>query len=190
MTPDVASKKHVGVLEQAGLVVTKKVGQRADVQAWPASDWRKRRPWIEHFECQLWAARFDALDKVVADHRNVKEKASGQKKRYCHTKVEQTSDRELVVTRTFRRPRAHRVRRLGPRQNCSSQWWAPKSIGVHACAICEMDVRTGGGYICIGFAPGAAEQRHEVFRQPYLRSGAERAACVWTNEDQARHRTP
>src|SRR5919112_521384 len=56
-------KKHVAVLERAGLVTTQKVGRvrtcrlglrRLDEEA----------AWIER-DRQLWAARFDELDKVV-----------------------------------------------------------------------------------------------------------------------------
>ncbi len=36
-------KKHVGVLEQAGLVITEKVGSRSDLQNRPASTGGKRR---------------------------------------------------------------------------------------------------------------------------------------------------
>ena len=58
-------KKHVGVLEQAGLVTTEKVGRvrtcrlglrRLDDEA----------AWIERYR-QLWTTRFDALDEVVAE---------------------------------------------------------------------------------------------------------------------------
>jgi DNA-binding transcriptional ArsR family regulator len=71
-------KKHVGVLEQAGLVTTEKVGRvrtcklglrRLDEEA----------AWIDRHR-QLWKARFDALDKVI-DELQRKEKVDGQKKR-------------------------------------------------------------------------------------------------------------
>ncbi|MEQ1524096.1 MAG: ArsR family transcriptional regulator, partial [Aestuariivirga sp.] len=71
-------KKHVGVLERAGLVTTEKVGRvrtcklglrRLDEEA----------AWIERHR-QLWDARFDALDKVIGELQR-KEKADGQKKR-------------------------------------------------------------------------------------------------------------
>ena len=71
-------KKHVGVLEQAGLVTTEKVGRvrtcklglrRLDEEA----------AWIERYR-QLWDARFDELDKVIAEQKQ-KEKVDGRKKR-------------------------------------------------------------------------------------------------------------
>ncbi len=71
-------KKHVGVLEQAGLVTTKKIGRvrtcrlgqrRLDQEA----------EWIERYR-QLWAERFDELDKIVEELKQ-KEKTHGQKKR-------------------------------------------------------------------------------------------------------------
>ena len=71
-------KKHVGVLEQAGLVTTAKVGRvrtcrlglrRLDEEA----------AWIERYR-QLWDARFDELDKVVEELKR-KEKVDGRKKR-------------------------------------------------------------------------------------------------------------
>jgi len=70
-------KKHVGVLEQAGLVATAKVGRvrtcrlglrRLDQEA----------AWIERHR-QLWEARFDELDKVVEELQR-KEKVDGRQK--------------------------------------------------------------------------------------------------------------
>jgi DNA-binding transcriptional ArsR family regulator len=58
-------KKHVGVLEQAGLVTTKKVGRvrtcrlgRRRLEAVTA--------WIDRYH-QFWDARFDELDEVVEE---------------------------------------------------------------------------------------------------------------------------
>ena len=71
-------KKHVSVLEQAGLVVTRKVGRvrtcrlgRRGLEAEAA--------WIEKRR-RLWEARFDELEKVVEDMKH-KEKADGRKRR-------------------------------------------------------------------------------------------------------------
>jgi DNA-binding transcriptional ArsR family regulator len=70
-------KKHVGVLEQAGLITTEKVGRvrtcklglrRLDEEA----------AWIERYR-QLWDARVDELDKVV-DELKRKEKVDGRRK--------------------------------------------------------------------------------------------------------------
>ena len=58
-------KKHVGVLEQAGLVTTEKVGRVRTCRLGP-SRLEEEAAWIEGRR-QLWGARFDALDQVVAD---------------------------------------------------------------------------------------------------------------------------
>jgi len=65
-------KKHVGVLEQAGLVTTEKVGRVRTCKL------GSRR--LEEETAQLWDARFDELDKVVAELKR-KEKVDGRKKR-------------------------------------------------------------------------------------------------------------
>ena len=56
-------KKHVGVLEQAGLVVTQKVG-RVRTCRLGSRDLEQEAAWLERHR-RLWAARFDALDTVV-----------------------------------------------------------------------------------------------------------------------------
>jgi DNA-binding transcriptional ArsR family regulator len=58
-------KKHVGVLEQAGFVATRKVG-RVRTCTLGLRRLEEEAAWIEAYR-QVWAARFDALDKVVAD---------------------------------------------------------------------------------------------------------------------------
>ena len=71
-------KKHVGVLEQAGLITTEKIG-RVRTCRLGLRGLDEEAAWIEQRR-QLWDARFDALDRVVEDMKR-KEKASGQKKR-------------------------------------------------------------------------------------------------------------
>ena len=71
-------KKHVGVLEQAGLVATQKVG-RVRTCKLGLRRLEEEAAWIERHR-QLWDARFDALDKIVED-LNRKEKVDGRKKR-------------------------------------------------------------------------------------------------------------
>jgi DNA-binding transcriptional ArsR family regulator len=71
-------KKHVGVLEQAGLVTTRKVG-RVRTCKLGLRRLEEEAAWIEGYR-QLWAARFDALDKLVEELKQ-KEKADGRKKR-------------------------------------------------------------------------------------------------------------
>lgn len=70
-------KKHVGVLEQAGLVTTQKVG-RVRVCRLGRLDLEQEAAWIDGHR-RLWDARFDALDKVVEDLKH-KEKADGHKR--------------------------------------------------------------------------------------------------------------
>ena len=71
-------KKHVGVLEQAGLVTTEKVG-RVRTCKLGSCRLQEEAAWIERYR-QLWAARFDALDKVVEELKQ-KEMVDGRKKR-------------------------------------------------------------------------------------------------------------
>ena len=71
-------KKHVGVLEQAGLVTTQKLGRvrtcRLGLRAL-----EEEAAWIERYR-RHWAARFDELDKLVEELKQ-KEKTDGRKKK-------------------------------------------------------------------------------------------------------------
>src|SRR6187399_1116767 len=71
-------RKHVGVLEQAGLVITEKVG-RVRTCKLGVRRLEEEAAWIESYR-QLWDARFDELDKVVEELKR-KEKIDGRKKR-------------------------------------------------------------------------------------------------------------
>ena len=71
-------KKHVGVLERAGLVTTEKVG-RVRTCKLGLRGLHEEAAWIERYR-QLWSARFDELDSVVEELK-LKEKANGRKKR-------------------------------------------------------------------------------------------------------------
>ena len=71
-------KKHVGVLEGAGLVTTEKIG-RVRTCRLGASRLDEEVAWLERYR-QLWAARFDALDEVIRDLQQ-EEKADGRRKR-------------------------------------------------------------------------------------------------------------
>jgi len=71
-------KKHVGVLEQAGLVTTAKVG-RVRTCTLGLRRLEQEAAWIERHR-QRWEARFDELDAVVEELKR-KEKADGRKKR-------------------------------------------------------------------------------------------------------------
>jgi DNA-binding transcriptional ArsR family regulator len=70
-------KKHVGVLERAGLVSTEKVGRVRTCKLGPRR-LEDETAWIEWYR-QLWDARFDALDQVVEELKR-KEKVDGRKK--------------------------------------------------------------------------------------------------------------
>ena len=71
-------KKHVSVLEQAGLVTTEKVG-RVRTCKLGLRRLEEEAAWIERYR-QLWDARFEELDNVVEELK-LKEKADGRKKR-------------------------------------------------------------------------------------------------------------
>ena len=58
-------KKHVGVLERAGLVATEKVGRVRTCKLGPRR-LAEETAWIEEYR-QMWAARFDALDTIIAE---------------------------------------------------------------------------------------------------------------------------
>lgn len=58
-------KKHVVVLEQAGLVTTEKVGRVRTCKLGPRR-LEAETAWMEMIR-QLWDARFDELENVVAD---------------------------------------------------------------------------------------------------------------------------
>ncbi len=70
-------KKHVDVLEQAGLVTTEKVGRVRTCRLGQGAldeEWA----WLERYR-RMWMARFDALDQVVEELKR-KEKDHGRKK--------------------------------------------------------------------------------------------------------------
>ena len=70
-------KKHVGVLEQAGLVTTQKVG-RVRTCKLGLRRLEQEAAWIESYR-QLWDARFIELDRLVAELKR-KKKVNGRKK--------------------------------------------------------------------------------------------------------------
>jgi len=71
-------KKHVGVLEQAGLVTTEKIGRVRTCRLGPRR-LEQETAWIERYR-RLWAARFDELDDVIEELKR-KEKVDGHHKR-------------------------------------------------------------------------------------------------------------
>lgn len=71
-------KKHVGILEQAGLVSTQKVG-RVRTCRLGQRRLEEEAAWIARYR-QLWAARFDELDTIVEELKQ-KEKTHGRTER-------------------------------------------------------------------------------------------------------------
>ncbi|HXP01501.1 MAG TPA: metalloregulator ArsR/SmtB family transcription factor [Luteibacter sp.] len=71
-------KKHVSILEQAGLVITEKVG-RVRTCRLGRLRLEEEAAWIERHR-QIWSARFDALDELVEQLKR-EEKGDAQRKR-------------------------------------------------------------------------------------------------------------
>jgi DNA-binding transcriptional ArsR family regulator len=71
-------KKHVGVLEHAGLVTTEKVGRVRTCRLGPRR-LEAEAAWLERYR-RLWDARFDALEQVVEELK-CKEKIDGRRKK-------------------------------------------------------------------------------------------------------------
>src|SRR6201991_1807124 len=71
-------KKHVGVLERAGLVATEKVGRVRTCKLGPRR-LAEETEWIETYR-RLWAARFDALDTVIEELKQ-EEMADGRSRK-------------------------------------------------------------------------------------------------------------
>ena len=71
-------RKHVGVLEQAELVTTEKVGRVRTCRLGPRR-LDEETAWIDWYR-RLWNARFDELDKVVEELKQ-KEKHDGRNER-------------------------------------------------------------------------------------------------------------
>jgi uncharacterized protein YndB with AHSA1/START domain len=90
------------------------------------------------------------------------------------TTVERTSERELVVTRTFNGP-ARLVFEAWTRPDLFRRWWLPKSMGM-VLRSCEMDVRVGGKYR-LEFEPDGM-----AFFGTYLEVTPP-SRLVWTNEE-------
>lgn len=94
------------------------------------------------------------------------------------TTTERTSDRELVVTRTFNGP-AHLVFKAWTTPELLMRWWAPESFGIKLVG-CEVDARTGGRYRFAFEVPGQSEPMAFVGR--YLEVTPPHR-LVWTNEE-------
>ena len=71
-------KKHIGVLERAGLVTTEKVG-RVRTCTLGTRRLEEETAWLERYR-QVWDARFDELDKIVEELK-LDGRVDGRKKR-------------------------------------------------------------------------------------------------------------
>lgn len=71
-------KKHIGVLEQTGLVTTEKAGRVRTCKLGPRR-LEQEAAWIEGYR-QLWHARFDELDRIVEELQRA-ERAQARQKR-------------------------------------------------------------------------------------------------------------
>ena len=93
------------------------------------------------------------------------------------TTVQKTSDREVVVTRTFDAP-ARLVFEAWSNPELFRKWWVPRSMGM-TLRSCEMDVRTGGKYRLV-FGDDPANPM--AFFGHYLEVVPGKR-IVWTNEE-------
>ncbi|MGZ6014658.1 MAG: SRPBCC family protein [Phenylobacterium sp.] len=96
------------------------------------------------------------------------------------TKVERTSERELVATRTVDGP-ARLVFEAWTKPELIMRWWAPASFGITFLS-CETDVRTGGSYRYVFRHPASGEPM--AFFGKYIEVEPN-ARLVWTNEEEA-----
>ncbi len=94
------------------------------------------------------------------------------------TTVERTSDRELVLTRTFDGP-ARIVFEAWTTPELFKRWWVPRSMGMSmSLRSCEMDVRAGGTYRLVFDMDGTVIEAFGTYIEvtPHSR-------LVWTNEE-------
>lgn len=92
------------------------------------------------------------------------------------TKVERTSDCELLFARTINGP-ARIVYEAWTKPELLQQWWVPKSYGLNLLS-CEQDVRVGGGYRLVFSHQGAEMAFFGTYREVIPN-----ARLVWTNEE-------
>lgn len=97
-------------------------------------------------------------------------------------KVERTSEREVVVTRTINAS-AQRVFDAWTQPDIFRRWWVPQSYGLNLVS-CEMDVRVGGEYR-LGFL-------HEGSIMEFFGTYVEvtpHSRLVWTNDEDGHGQT-
>jgi uncharacterized protein YndB with AHSA1/START domain len=93
------------------------------------------------------------------------------------TTAERKSERELVITRSFKAP-ARIVFEAWTTPELLKRWWAPKSTGL-SLVSCELDVRVGGSY---RFEFGHEASKPMAFFGRYLEV-TPHSRLVWTNEE-------
>ncbi len=72
-------KKHIGVLEQTGLVTTEKTGRVRTCKLGPRR-LEAETAWLERYR-ELWQARFDALDEIVEEWKRAEESNAGRRRK-------------------------------------------------------------------------------------------------------------
>lgn len=92
------------------------------------------------------------------------------------TKVERTSDTDIVVTRTVNAP-ARLVFEAWTQEDLFRRWWVPKSYGLNLVG-CHLDVRVGGQYRLTFLHEGSTMEFFGTYLEvtPHSR-------LVWTNDE-------
>jgi uncharacterized protein YndB with AHSA1/START domain len=93
------------------------------------------------------------------------------------TQIDRSSERELVITRTFNGP-SHLVFKAWTAPELFTRWWIPKSYGISIVSY-EMDIRTGGSYR-LTLRRGTSDPM--VFHGNYIEVTPS-SRLVWTNEE-------
>ena len=172
-------RKHVGVLEQAELVTTEKVGRVRTCRLGPRR-LEEETAWIERYR-QLWTHASTSWTRSSRNWNGRRRSMDTRRESEAapmknRTTVERTSERELVVTRTLNGP-ARLVFEAWTKPELFRQWWVPKSMGMSLLS-CEMDVRVGGRYR-LEFAHGDSQS---AFFGTY-KEVTPPSRLVWTNEE-------
>jgi uncharacterized protein YndB with AHSA1/START domain len=95
------------------------------------------------------------------------------------TTVEQKSEREVIIRRTFNAP-ARLVFEAWTKAELMQRWWVPKSSGLTLLS-CEMDVRTGGSYRFVFKHPVVPGETMAFFGR-YIEV-TPHSRLVWTNDE-------
>jgi len=95
------------------------------------------------------------------------------------TTVEQKSEREVVITRTFNAP-ARLVFEAWTKGELMRRWWVPKSAGITLLS-CDMDARTGGSYRFVFKHPVVPGETMAFFGR-YVEV-TPHSRLVWTNDE-------